>query len=139
MFKKTLFILFLAFVGCGKLFAQSFNPPIHVPALPCEYTICLVAMDNCKQIACGPPQCVTVPPNTPGTYYANPITACLAGAKKGCVYWHVSFAVGPCEGIQGDAPTDFVVKQGTATGWTVIGTGQNYEFMWDGSAFHLQQ
>lgn len=139
MFKKTLFILFLVLASCSsKLFAQTFNPPIHVGDLHCSYTICLTALDNCRQIACGAPQCVTVPAHSPGIYYANPIAGCLNTARRGCVAWHVSFSVGPCEAIATDAPTDFIVTEGVPTAWTEIGTGQGYTFMWDGYSIHVQ-
>lgn len=138
MLKKTLFLLMLVLTSYGKLFAQSYNPPIHVPDLPCSYKICLIALDQCRQIACGAPKCVTVPPHSPGIYYANPISGCLNGLRWGCIAWNVSFEVGPCEVIPSDAPTQFIVNQGTATGWTTIGTGQNYSFMWDGSSIYIQ-
>lgn len=138
MLKKALLILMVFFAGFGTLSAQSLNPPIHVPDLPCSITICLIGLDNCRQIACGPPQCVTVPPHTPGTYYANPISGCLSGAGRGCVAWDISFEAGPCEAIATDSPTEFIVQEGTTTGWTIIGTGQNWSFMWDGSSFYIQ-
>lgn len=138
MFRKTLFLLILAFVGYGKLSAQNYNPPIHVPDLPCNLTICLVAWNGCNQKFCGQAQCVTVYAHNPGVYYANPITNCLANIPSYCVNWAISFSSGPCENIPSDAPTKFRVNQFIPTSWTEIGTGQGYSFMWDGTDIYVQ-
>ncbi|RQO32095.1 hypothetical protein DBR32_00330 [Taibaiella sp. KBW10] len=139
MKKKALLILFVAFFGFGKLFAQLGNPPIHVPDLSYSLTICLDAMDVCRQVSCSGGQCVTVPAHSPGIYYANPGSGCLAGAGRNCPAWRISFTQGPGEYIASDEATDFVLPQ--AIGWTnigIIGPGGQLSFMWDGSSFYIQ-
>ncbi len=138
MLKKTLFFLLVAVAGYSKLFAQNGNPAIHVPDLNCSLTICLDAMDICRQVSCSGGQCVTVPAHSPGIYYANPGSSCLTGAGRNCAAWQIRFTDGPCEGIANDAPDHFVVQAGTATGWTLTASGQNLSFMWDGSSFFIQ-
>ena len=134
MLKKTFFTLFLVLASYSKLFAQS--PSINVADLPCSITVCISAINTCKQVSCASPACITIPAHSPGIYFTATNVSCLS--RHSCTAWDISFESGPCETIQEDPPSDNLVTSGVATGWASTCTGQGYIWKWDGTTFYIQ-